>query len=164
MYCFSSLFSKLCFVSVYFFFFGLFPYLGSVHRLFNLHVLRSCASSIFTPLSFIYFLITSLHLSFRLHIVRCSPTSIFSLIYILRYFSPHGINISVSLLLFSNLCCHTWPCSYFFSTDIINAFIDIIPLDILISVHSGKFCSACLTAQVSFPQSRTGPMTVFTYS
>ena len=53
-----------------------FPYLGSSHRVFNLHILRSCASSIFTPFSFMSFHITSLHLSFCLHIFRCAPTSI----------------------------------------------------------------------------------------
>ena len=53
------------------------PYLGSAHQVFNLHILRSCASSIVTPFSFMSFLITSLHLSFGLHIFRCPPTSIF---------------------------------------------------------------------------------------
>ena len=43
-----------------------FPYLGAEHQVFNLHVLRSCATSIFTPFSFMFFLITSLHLSFDL--------------------------------------------------------------------------------------------------
>ena len=36
-------------------FFRLFPYLGSAHPVFNLHVLRSCASSIFTSFSFVSF-------------------------------------------------------------------------------------------------------------
>ena len=52
-----------------------FPYLGSVHRVFNLHVLQSCASSIFTWFSFLSFLIISLHLSFLIFL--CPPTSIF---------------------------------------------------------------------------------------
>ena len=34
-----------------------FPYLGSVHRVLNLHVLRSCASSIFTCFPFMSFLL-----------------------------------------------------------------------------------------------------------
>ena len=54
-----------------------FSYLGSVHHVFILHVLRSCASSIFTPFSFMSFPIRSLHLSFGLPIFRCPPTSIF---------------------------------------------------------------------------------------
>ena len=56
----------------------LFPCLGSEHQVFNLHVLRSCASSIFTPFSFIYFLITSLHFSFSLPIFRCPSLLLFS--------------------------------------------------------------------------------------
>ena len=54
-----------------------FPYLGSAHRVFNLHVLWNCASSSFTPFSFMSFLITSLHPSFGLPIFRFPPTSIF---------------------------------------------------------------------------------------
>ena len=54
-----------------------FPYLGSAHQVFNLHVLQSYASSIFTYFSFMSFLITSLHLSFGLPIILCPPTSIF---------------------------------------------------------------------------------------
>ena len=80
-----------------------FPYLGSSHRVFNLHVLRSYASSIFTPSTFVSFLITSLHLSFCLHIFRCEPTSIIHVLH-QQSFSPHGLTISVSLLLFSDLC------------------------------------------------------------
>ena len=48
--------------------------------------------------------ITSLHLSFGLPIFRCPPTSMFSLLHLLQSFSPHGLTISVSLLLFSHLC------------------------------------------------------------
>ena len=54
-----------------------FLYLGSAHRVVNLHFLHSCASSIFAPFSFKSFLITSLHLKFYLSIFRCPPTSIF---------------------------------------------------------------------------------------
>ena len=84
---------------------------------------RSCASSIFTPFSFLYFLITPLRLSFRLSILRCLPTSMFSLLHLLPSFYPsmsthfHVLittsssvvlsmlpNISVSLVVFSPLC------------------------------------------------------------
>ena len=58
-----------------------FPYLGSAHRVFDLHVLRSCASSICTCFSFMAFLITSLHLSFGrpfdVHPLPCSHYYIF---------------------------------------------------------------------------------------
>ena len=72
------------------FFFSLFPIWGSMHQVFNLHVLRSCASSIFTPFFFMYFLI--------IPIFRCPPTSVFSLLHLLQLFYPHGPTISVSLL------------------------------------------------------------------
>ena len=52
-------------------------------QVFNLHVLRSCSPSIFTPFSFMSFLITSLHLSFGLPIFRCPSTSTFSLRHLL---------------------------------------------------------------------------------
>ena len=57
--------------------FCLFRILGSEQEVFNLHVLLSCASSIFSPFSFMSFLITSPHLRFGLHIFRCPSTSIF---------------------------------------------------------------------------------------
>ena len=38
--------------SIIYFFFSLFHFSGSAHRVFNLHALRSCAFSIFTPSSF----------------------------------------------------------------------------------------------------------------
>ena len=50
------------------------------------------------------FLITSLHLSFGLPICQGPPTSIFSLLHLLQSFSPHGLTISVSLLLWSHVC------------------------------------------------------------
>ena len=81
-----------------------FPNLGSAQRVFNLHVLRSCASSIVNPFSFMSFLITSLHISFGRPIFRCPPSSMFSLLCLLQSFSPHGLTISVSRLLFSHLC------------------------------------------------------------
>ena len=57
-----------------------FPHLESAHQVFNLHVLRSCASSIFTCFLFMSFLITSLHLSFGLPTFQCPPTSIFHIL------------------------------------------------------------------------------------
>ena len=78
-----------------------FPYLGSAHRVFNLHVIRSCAPSIFTPFFVVYFLIglTSLRLSFGVHPF---PSSLFKLLHLLQLFSPHGLTISVLLLVFSH--------------------------------------------------------------
>ena len=46
------------------------------YRVFNLHVLRFCASSIFTCFSFMSFLKTSLHLRVGLPMFRCPPTAI----------------------------------------------------------------------------------------
>ena len=60
---------------------------------FNLHVLRSCASVIFTHLSFVFFCYTSLHLSFGLPIIRCPPTSTFH----------------VLITIFSSMCLSTCP-------------------------------------------------------
>ena len=56
-----------------------FIYLGSAHRVFNLHVLRSCASSIFTYFSFMSFCITLLHLTSGIPIFQCPPTTDFHL-------------------------------------------------------------------------------------
>ena len=89
-----------------FLFFCIFPILGLALRAFSLHILRSCASSIFTCFSFMYFLITSFHLGFGLPIFQCPPTSIFHVL----------IRIS-SQSYFSNFTC---PCSYFFIPDIFN--------------------------------------------
>ena len=50
------------------------------NRVFNLHILRYYAYSIFTRFSFMNFLITSLHLSFGLPMFRCPPTSIFQVL------------------------------------------------------------------------------------
>ena len=50
-----------------------FPYMGSGHRFFNLHVLRCCAYCIFGPFSFT----SSVHLSFGLPVFRIPPTYIF---------------------------------------------------------------------------------------
>ena len=79
-----------------------FPYLDSAHQVFNLHVLRCWSSSIFTPFSFMSFLITSLHLSLCRPMFWCPPTSIFRVLielHLLHSFSPRGLTISVSLIL-----------------------------------------------------------------
>ena len=95
--------------------------------------------------SFMFFLISSLHLSFGLPIFRCPPTYMLSLLHLLQSFSPHGLTISVSLRLFSNVCLPHLISSFLISI----FFITIILLNILISVPSSKFCSAFLIAQVS---------------
>ena len=110
-----------------------FPYLGSVHRVFNLHVLRSCASSIFIIAPSCVFLehhstSVSVFLSFGVHSL---PSSMLSLVHLLQPFSPHGLAISVSLLLF---VCHTCACSYFFCTDLLNPFYSHHPSSILDTV------------------------------
>ena len=83
-----------------------FPYLGLAHQVFNLHVLLSCAPSIFTCFPFMSFLSFLLHhstsavsffLSFSVHPLSCSHL-------LLQSFSAHGLTISVSLLLCSHLC------------------------------------------------------------
>ena len=50
------------------------------------------------------FFITSLHFSFGLPIFRCPHTSMFSVLHRRQSFSPHGLTISVSFLLFSYFC------------------------------------------------------------
>ena len=55
-------------------------FLGVGESSFNLHVLRSCASSILICFSFMHFLITSLHLSFGLPIFLGTSTSMFSVL------------------------------------------------------------------------------------
>ena len=85
-----------------FFFLRPFPYLGSAHRVFNLHFLWSCGSSIFTWFSFMSFLITSLHLSFGLPILRCPPTSMFSFLQSSSAFlSTLRNHLSLASLIFS---------------------------------------------------------------
>ena len=63
---------------------------------------QSCACSLCTPFSFMYFRITSLHLSFSLPIFWCPLTSMFSLLHLPLSFSPHRLTISVSLLFHIN--------------------------------------------------------------
>ena len=96
-----------------------FPLLGSWHRISNLHVL------LFTPFSFMSFLITSLisvsvFLYFGVHPL---PFSILSLLHIVQYFSPNGIIISVSLLTY---VCHTGPCSYFLIPAFLNTHVSLL--------------------------------------
>ena len=113
-----------------------FPYLESTHRVFNLYSLLSCASYIFTCFSIMCFLITLPHLSFGLHIFRCPPTSMLSLLYLLQSFSPHGLNISVSLLFFFSLMFTTPALALISSFPIFSIFfIPIIHLNILILVQ-----------------------------
>ena len=105
-------------------FHGPFPYLGSEHQVFILQVLRSCASSLCTPVPLTSFRITSLYFSFGLPIFQGSFTSIFhipitisssvflstwpnhlslaSLIFLLAFTTPALAHIS-SLLIFSIL-------------------------------------------------------------
>ena len=69
------------------------------HWVFNLHVLRSCASSLSIAFSFVSFLWPLRHsfsLSFGVHPLSPSMSSLLSS-------SPHRLTISVSLLLFSYL-------------------------------------------------------------
>ena len=110
-----------------------FPYSGSAHRVFTLHVLQSCA-----PFFFMSFRITSCHISFLIPIFQCPLTSMFSLLHLPLSFSPHGLTISVSLLLFMFATSATY-CSYFFCPE---------------------FCSAFLSAHVSLAYIRTGLMMV----
>ena len=94
-------------------------------------------------------IIALLRLSFGLPIIRFPAISMFSLLHLLQSFSPHGLTISVSIILFSHLyVCHTCSCSYFFIPDFLNP---LFPSQHLISVLSNKFCSAFLSAQVSPP-------------
>ena len=110
-----------------------FRYFEGAHQVFNLHVLRTCASSLYTPFSFMSFLLASLHLSFGLPIFRCPPTSMFSLLHLLQSFSPHDLTIlSLGSLIFALIfATHSWPSQFL--------FIPIIHLNIFISVFSSKF-------------------------
>ena len=47
--------------------------------------------------------VTSLHLSFGIPILWCPSTSIFHVLHLHQSFSPHGLTISIYLLLFSHL-------------------------------------------------------------
>ena len=81
-----------------------FPYLESAHQVFNLHVLLSCASSIFTNFSLCLFLLTSLHFSFGLLTLRCPLTAIFHVLIATRssvFLSTWPNHLSLTSLIFS---------------------------------------------------------------
>ena len=130
----------------------------------HLEYLPNSSSSAFWKCRFfIKFRITSLHLSFGLPIFRCPPTSIFhALIHILLSFSPHGLTISVSLLLFSQLCL---PHLLALIASLLIFSILIIPIDHPSqNAHllSNKFCSVLLSVQVALTCIRTGLMSMVT--
>ena len=134
-----------------------FSYLWSVHRVFNLHALRSCASSIFTCFSFVSFLITSLHLSFALPIFRCPPTSIFPSLHLLQSFSPHALTISVSLLLFSDLCFPLPPSLFLYSSW--GELITLLVTDRFIRpIFASLLCRLCLLSMADM--NRQGVYTI----
>ena len=114
------------------------PYMWLAHQVFTLHVLRSCASSIFTCFSFMSFLKKSL--SSGLPIFQCPPTSMFSLLHLRQSFSPSCPNhLSLTSLIFSLM--FATPALAFISSFMIFSilFIPIIHLNIFISVLSSKF-------------------------
>ena len=89
----------------------------SLFVVFNRHVLRYCASAIFTCFSFMAFLIASLHLSFGLPIFRCPPTSIFPVvitIYSSVFLSTWPNHLSLASLICFTYVCHTCPGSLLF--------------------------------------------------
>ena len=111
-----------------------FAYFRSVHQVFNLHVLRSCASSIYTSFSFMSVLITSLHLSVGRPIFRCPPTSMFSLLHLLQVFlSTWPNHLSVASLIFSPMFA-TPAIALISSAMIFSIVFSPIHLKILISV------------------------------
>ena len=119
-----------------------FPYLGSVHRVFNLHVLLSGASSIFTCFAFLSFLISSLHLSFSLPIVRCPPTDFlltFSHYYIFLCLSVHmSWPYQSSFYYFSHMFATSAFALDYFVLIFSILFIPTTHLNILISVLSSS--------------------------
>ena len=114
---------------------------------FQSHVLWSCASSISTCFSFMYFLITSLHISFGLPICRYSPFPCYHH-YIIFTLSLH---MTTSQSCFLNYVCHTCPCSIYCFPVLLNRLYSHHHLDILISLLSNKLCSAFLSAQFLLP-------------
>ena len=82
--------------------------IGTSDRVFNLHVLRFCASSIYLFLFQIQV--------FSLPIFRCPPTSMFSLLSYSVFLSTwpnHNIVIFSNFLTYKMNARHTCPCSYF---------------------------------------------------
>ena len=86
--------------------------------------LRSCASSIFTCFSFVYFLISSIHLCFGLPIFRWPPTDFHlpcSHCYIFFSLSLYVAQPSQSRFShFLTYVCHTCHCSCFLCPDLLN--------------------------------------------
>ena len=89
-----------------------FRYRRSTHRVVIIHLLRSCAFSIITHFPFMFFLLffnitpPSVFLCFGIHPLL---SSMFSLLHLPHYSYPHGLTISVSLLLLSHLCLPHMP-------------------------------------------------------
>ena len=128
-----------------------FSYLRSQHQVTILHVLRSHASSLCTPVSFVSFGITSLHSNCGLPIFQCPLTSIFHVLITISssifLSTVYILTISVTLLQCSHL--HLSHTCYFFCRDLFNPSIPIIYVNILVSVLSSESCSAILNDQVS---------------
>ena len=76
---------------------------GVAHKVFILHALQSCDTSLCTPVSFMSFLTTSLHFSFDLPIFQCLLTSIFRVLIALFscFFSKCFNHLSLTVLGFS---------------------------------------------------------------
>ena len=129
----------------------LFPYVDSSHCVFIIEVLRFCASSLCTHLSFKYFFYniippTSVLVFLSLG-VHSLPSSYFSLLHLPLSFSPPVPLISVSHLYFSHLCLPYLPLFIFLLFDLPNPIIPIIHLKMSISVLPSKSCSG-LTSNI----------------
>ena len=140
-------------------------FIGSPHQVVNLHLLRSCVSSIFTTFSVMCFLITSLHLSYGLPMCQCPLTSIFHVLITTSlsvFLSTRPNHLSLTSLVFSLM--FSTPAiglSLIYSFLIVSAlFISTIHLNILTSVRSSKFSSTFRGAQVPLPYIITDLMTV----
>ena len=102
-----------------------------------------CLTSIFTPFSFMSFLVTSLHLSFGfLDYLLCPLTPMYSLLHLPLSFSPYVLTISVSHLKFSHLFFFATPAIALISSVLGFSilFITIIYFNIIIYVLSSKSC------------------------
>ena len=117
-----------------------------------------------------YFLITSLHLSFWLLLFRCPSTSMFSLLHLLQSFSPHGLTISVSLLLFYHVCLphlplvlfrHSWSSqSSLFHSIHINSLITLLYVPLYRSLGLLSAATPCIKAICPSEGWTTGGTTV----
>ena len=108
-----------------------FPYLGSAHRVFNIHGIRYCAYSMLTMFSFVRFLVTSLHISFGLLICRCPPTYVFYVLITTSspvFLSRWPDHISIGSPIFSLSLVTTCLCSYFFITYLLDHILFHHPL------------------------------------